>query len=299
LYGSHLSIAGGLHNALIEARSLRMDCVQVFTKNQRQWQAKPLTDGQIADWSDHRARTGIEVVVSHDSYLINLASPDAGNLDKSITLFREELLRCEALDIPWLVTHPGAHMGEGEAAGLKRVARSLDRIHKELPGLRTVTCLEVTAGQGTSLGWRFEHLRRIIDLARDPDRLAVCLDTAHMLAAGYDLGGPAACRAVLDEVDELIGLSRVKVLHINDSKVPRGKRVDRHAHIGHGHIARAAFGEILREPAFAAVPKILETPKEDAPDGRPWDAVNLALLRRLARPPRRRPVAGSSARRGA
>jgi deoxyribonuclease IV len=134
---------------------------------------------------------------------------------------------------------------------------------------------------------------------RDPDRLAVCLDTAHMLAAGYDLGSAAACRAVLDEADELIGLSRVKVLHINDSKVPRGKRVDRHAHIGHGHIARAAFGEILREPAFAAVPKILETPKEDAPDGRPWDAVNLALLRRLARPPRRRPVAGSSARRGA
>jgi deoxyribonuclease-4 len=165
LYGSHLSIAGGLHNALIEARGLRMDCVQVFTKNQRHWQGEPLTEQQIADWRDHRARTGIDVVVSHDSYLINLASPDAGNLDKSIALFREELLRCEALEIPWLVTHPGAHMGEGEAAGLKRVARALDRIHKELPGLRTVTCLEITAGQGTSLGWRLEHLREIIEFS--------------------------------------------------------------------------------------------------------------------------------------
>ncbi len=283
MFGSHLSIAGGLHNALIEARKLRMDCVQVFTKNQRQWKVKPLDDGQVRDWQDHRRQTGIDVVVSHDSYLINLASPQAEAREKSIALFREELLRCEALAIPWLVTHPGAHMGEGEDAGLARVARSLDRIHRDLTGLATVTCLEVTAGQGTALGWRFEHLRRVLDAVAEPERLAICLDTAHMLAAGYDLTSAAGCRDVLDELHALLGLTRVKVIHVNDSKAPRDKRVDRHAHIGHGHVAKAAFSELLREPAFAAVPKILETPKENAPDGRPWDAVNLAALKRLSR----------------
>lgn len=283
MFGSHLSIAGGLHNALIEARKLCMDCVQVFTKNQRQWKVKPLDDGQVRDWQDHRRQTGIDVVVSHDSYLINLASPQAEAREKSIALFREELLRCEALAIPWLVTHPGAHMGEGEDAGLARVARSLDRIHRDLTGLATVTCLEVTAGQGTALGWRFEHLRRVLDAVAEPERLAICLDTAHMLAAGYDLTSAAGCRDVLDELHALLGLTRVKVIHVNDSKAPRGKRVDRHAHIGHGHVAKAAFSELLRELAFAAVPKILETPKEGAPDGRPWDTVNLAALKRLSR----------------
>lgn len=288
MFGSHLSIAGGLHNALIEAQRLDMDCVQVFTKNQRQWKTPPLTDEQIRLWEHHRCQTGIECVVSHDSYLINLASPDPETRKKSIALFREELLRCEALGIADLVTHPGAHMKEGEDAGLKRVAQALDQLHKELPGLSVVTCLEVTAGQGTSLGARFEHLGQIMDKVKEPDRLAICLDTAHLLASGYDLTSAQGCRAVLQELDDLIGLDLVRVVHINDSKTPCGSHVDRHAHIGQGHMAMEAFAVIVKHRRFLQVPKILETPKEDAPDGRPWDVVNLEVLRGLARPPRRK-----------
>ncbi len=282
MFGSHLSIAGGLHNALIEAQRLGMGCVQVFTKNQRQWRVKPLTDEQIALWREHRRQTKIRDVVSHDSYLINLASPDAENRRKSIALFREELERCEALEIESLVTHPGAHMGEGEPAGLKRVAQALDRVHKDLPGLSVVTCLEVTAGQGSSLGARFEHLRRIIDAVKQPERLGACLDTAHMIEAGYDLTSGAGCKAVLKEFDGVVGLDRVRALHINDSKTPRGSRVDRHEHIGHGHVALEAFGVIVKHRAFKKVPKILETAKAVAPDGRPWDVVNLEVLQGLA-----------------
>jgi len=281
MFGSHLSIAGGLHNALLEAKRLRMDCVQVFTKNQRQWDAPPLTDGQVSEWAAHRRTTKLNDVVSHDSYLINLASPKRDVRDKSIRLFRDELLRCEALDIPWLVTHPGAHLGVGEAKGLDRVARAFDRLHKQEPGLKVVTCLEITAGQGTSLGYCFEHLRRIIDRVAAPERLAICLDTAHMLAAGYDLTSADGCAAVLAEIDEVLGIELVKCVHINDSKTPRGSRVDRHAHIGHGHVDRGAFRAIVNHPHLATVPKILETPKEDAEDGTPWDTINLRALRRL------------------
>ena len=281
MFGSHLSIAGGLHNALIEARRLGMDCVQVFTKNQRQWRAKPLTDEQVALWHQHVRDTDISEIVSHDSYLINLASPDTTNRRRSIALFREELLRCEALNIANLVTHPGAHMGRGEEAGLKRVASALNRMHRELPGLSVTTCLEVTAGQGTSLGYRFEHLRRIIDQVTEPDRLGVCLDTAHMLGAGYDLTSAAGCRRTLGELDKIIGLNLVRVIHVNDSKVPRGSRRDRHEHIGRGHVALEAFAVLVNHHKFKSIAKILETAKEDAPDGRPWDTVNLDVLRSL------------------
>lgn len=284
MFGSHLSIAGGLHNALIEASELGMDCVQVFTKNQRQWRSPPLTEEQIRLWNQHRRATGMSHVVSHDSYLINLACPRSATRERSIDLFRDELLRCEALDIPWLVTHPGAHMGEGEAAGLRRVVEALNQVHQELPGLRTITCLEVTAGQGTGLGWRFEHIRELLDRAAEPDRLAVCLDTAHLLAAGYDLTCAAGCRETLERFDRAVGLGRVRVWHLNDSKAPLGSRKDRHEHIGHGHVSLEAFRVIVTDGRFRATPKILETPKEKAPDGRPWDLINLELLRRLARP---------------
>lgn len=279
MFGSHLSIAGGLHNALVEARSLDMDCVQIFTKNQRQWAAPPLTDEAVRLWREHRRSTGINIVVSHDSYLINLASPKDDVREKSIALFRDELERCETLDIPFLVTHPGAHLGIGEDAGLQRVAEALDEIHLSLPGYRTITCLEITAGQGTSLGWRLEHLRTIIDRVKESDRLAVCIDTAHAFAAGYD----PASKDFLDELDATIGRDRVKVLHVNDSKVERGKRVDRHAHIGHGHIPLETFRVICNTFRGRGVPKILETPKEQTPEGIAWDTVNLQTLRKLMR----------------
>lgn len=283
MFGSHLSVAGGLENAVREATELGMDCVQIFTRNQRQWSAKPLGDEQVEAWRSAVAASPLEATVSHDSYLINLASPDRATREKSIRTFRDELERCEVLGIPSLVTHPGAHLGIGEAKGLDRVARALDRVHKSLAGYETVTCLEITAGQGSGLGYRFEHLRTIIDSVREPERLAICFDTAHALAAGYDLESAAGARAVLEEFDDVLGLDRLRVLHINDSKVPRGRRVDRHEHIGHGHVALEAFGVIVNHPGIDRVPKILETAKGDADDGRPWDTVNLEALRGLRR----------------
>ncbi len=288
MLGSHLSIAGGLHNALLAAQQLDTACVQVFTKNQRQWRVPPLTEEQIKLWHDHRKSTGIKTVVSHDSYLINLANPDDEPWEKSIDLFEHELTRCEQLDIPYLVAHPGAHVGSGEPAGLQRIADALDRIHKKLPKLKTLTCLEVTAGQGTNLGARFEHLRHIIDTVKHPDRLAICLDTAHMLAAGYDLTSPTATRKTLKHADHILDLDRVKVLHINDSKTPMGSRVDRHAHIGQGHIPLDSFKIILNHPKLNHLPMILETAKESAPNGHPWDEINLQTLRALMKPKRPR-----------
>jgi deoxyribonuclease-4 len=283
MFGSHLSIAGGLHNALTAARDLGMDCVQVFTKNQKQWKAPPLTRAQIDDWRAHRESTGISSVVSHDSYLINLCSAKPDMRQKSVELFAHELTRCEALDIPWLVTHPGSHMGQGEAAGLRMIAEAINALHQTLGELRVVTCLEVTAGQGSSLGYRFEHLASIIEQVDQDERLGICLDTAHLLAAGYDLTSAAGARSVLRECDRLVGLERVKVLHLNDSKVPRGKRVDRHEHIGHGHVALEAFEVIVNHPKLRQLPMILETAKEAAPDGRPWDTINLETLQSLQR----------------
>ena len=282
MFGSHLSIAGGLHNALIEAQRLKMDCVQVFTKNQRQWTVPPLADDQVASWRQHQQQTRITHVVSHDSYLINLGSPAGPTRSRSLALFREELLRCEQLQIMYLVAHPGAHLNVGgERGGLKRIAAAIDRVHAELPALRAVTCLELTAGQGTSLGHRFEHLARIFETVKKPERLAVCFDTAHVLAAGYDLTSAAGAKAVLDELDDVLGLDSVAVLHVNDSKTPRGSRVDRHEHIGKGHVSTEAFRVIVNQARFRQVAKILETPKGDAPNGRPWDSVNLARLRRM------------------
>ncbi|MCC7205086.1 MAG: deoxyribonuclease IV [Phycisphaeraceae bacterium] len=284
MYGSHLSVAGGLHLALLEAQRLGMQCVQVFTKNQRQWNAKPLAPPEVGLWREHLKTTGLQSTVSHDSYLINLAAPDGPTRDKSIAAFRDEIERCEMLGIPWLVTHPGAHLGQGEEEGLRRIVAALDKLHTELPGYKTVTCLEVTAGQGSTLGHRLEHLAWIIEHAHEPDRLAVCLDTAHLLAAGYDLTSAAGAKGVIDEIDHVLGLDRVKVLHLNDSKVPLGKRVDRHEHIGRGFVDAGAWEVLLRHPAFQGTPKILETPKGKDEKGRDWDTVNLDVLYMFATP---------------
>jgi len=281
--GSHLSIAGGLTNALHEARRLGMDCVQIFTKNQRQWAAPPLRDDAVDEWHAtlHQLSFPPDHVVSHDSYLINLASPERSTRERSIKLMRDELERCERLAIPNLVAHPGAHLGLGVDTGVDRIARALDRVHKSPAGYRTRICLENTAGQGTTIGHELEHLRDIIDATREPDRLGVCIDTAHALAAGYDLTSAPGARDFIKHLDSTIGLTRVRCLHLNDSKVERGRRVDRHEHIGHGHVALDAFRVILNHPRLRPLPMILETPKLDAPDGRPWDTVNLETLHAL------------------
>ena len=279
MYGSHLSISGGMHNAILAAEKLNLDTVQVFTKNQQQWKCKPLEASVVYDWQTHCERLKFTQTISHDSYLINLASPDPVMWEKSIDLFVEELARCVVLRIPYLVTHPGAHMGEGEEKGLKRVAQALDRVHEQIKG-SVITCLEITAGQGTCLGFRLEHLADIMDMVKDPKRLAICLDTAHLFAAGYDFCGRKYA-AFIKEVEKTVGVKRIKVWHLNDSKKDLGSRVDRHDHIGKGLIGLDGFKSIVRDKAFRKTPKILETPKEKHPDGRDWDEVNIETLRGL------------------
>ena len=222
------------------------------------------------------------MTVSHGSYLINLASPDERVWGMSVDLLAEELRRCGALGIPFFVSHPGAHMGAGEEEGIKRVAAAIDRAHAMVPANGVVTCLEVTAGQGSCLGCKLEHLAGIIDLVKKPKRVGVCLDTAHLFAAGYDFRG-RKYGAFIKELDGVIGISRVQVWHVNDSKKELGSRVDRHAHIGKGFIGLEGFRPLVRDERWAEVPKILETPKEKDEKGREWDEVNLRVLRRLAK----------------
>src|SRR5215218_9598844 len=281
MFGSHLSIAGGMHNALLAAETLGLETVQVFTKNQKQWSCKPLATCDVDEWTGHCKRLKFKQTVSHDSYLINLAATDANFWAKSVELFMEELRRCAALGIPYLVTHPGAHMGAGEEAGLTKVVAALDVIHDAVPADGVVTCLEITAGQGTSLGYKLEHLAEVMSRVKAPKRLAVCLDTAHLFAAGYDFRGRKYAK-FRKEVDQTVGLKRVKVLHVNDSKKALGSRVDRHEHIGRGLIGIEGFKPWVRDEAFRDIPKILETEKGECPETkRDWDAINLDVLRSL------------------
>ena len=282
MFGSHLSISGGMHNAILRAERIGFDTVQVFTKNQQQWRCKPLDTAAVDQWCGECSRLKMKTTVSHDSYLINLASPDDALRRKSIDLFVEEINRCAMLKIPLLVTHPGAHMGQGEDVGLRRVAESLDEVHAATPTAKktVVTCLEITAGQGTSLGYKLEHLAQIMAMVKDAKRLGVCLDTAHLFAAGYDIRGRKYA-AFRKSLDALIGVKHVKVLHLNDSKKALGSRVDRHEHIGRGTIGIEGFKPFVRDAAFKDVPKILETAKEKDDQGRDWDAVNLEVLRSL------------------
>jgi deoxyribonuclease-4 len=282
VFGAHLSIAGGLHNALLRAEQLGCDTVQVFTKNQQQWKCKPLEKCVIDDWIAHRKRLKFKRTVSHDSYLINLAATNPTFWRQSVELFIEEIRRCDLLGIPYLVTHPGAHMGAGEDAGLAKVIAALNVIHRALPTSKTVTCLEITAGQGTCLGYKLEHLAEIIEGVESSRRVAVCLDTAHLFAAGYDFRGPRKYARCMKQLDATVGIKRVKVIHVNDSKKPLGSRVDRHDHIGRGLIGLEGFKAFVRDERWRNVPKILETPKEGkSEDGRAWDEVNLQTLRSL------------------
>lgn len=280
-FGAHMSIAGGLHRAFGHGERAGCDTVQVFTKNQQQWRAKPLAEQDIARFQAEQRRTGLAPLVAHDSYLINLASPSDELWEKSIGAFRDELERCAALGIPYLVTHPGAHTGSGEEAGLRREAEALNRIFAEGAGPGVTVLLETTAGQGSALGYRFEHLARLIELSEQPERLAVCVDTCHILAAGYDIRTPEAYAATFEEFDRVVGVARIRVFHVNDSQKDLGSRVDRHAHIGAGCVGVEGFRALVNDPRFAEVPMILETPKGD---DLAEDIANLARLRALLAP---------------
>lgn len=291
LVGSHLSIAGGLHRAVEEAVRLGLDCVQVFTKNQRQWKVKPLAREEVdafhaavkaAGWE----RDAAHRLVSHNSYLVNLASPDAAARAKSRALQLEETERCEALGIPSCVMHPGAHLGtpgdaKDEAAGIRRLAAELDAIHRATRGYRTVTCIENTVGSGTNLGGPLEHLARIRDAVKDPERVAFCFDTCHATAFGHDMSSPAKAKEFWQRFGRAVGTSLVRVIHCNDSKGRLGSRLDRHEHLGNGACGRACFAAIAHLKALAKVPAIMETPKEGRLRGRDPDRANAAWLRAL------------------
>ena len=278
--GAHMSIAGGCDLALTRAAEFGMTSCQIFTKNASQWQAKPLDPAMIERFQTQREVTGIGHLVAHDSYLINMASPDDALREKSRLAFRDELDRCDLLGVPYLVTHPGGHMGSGVEAGVARVAEAINRIHAERPDGKTTILLETTAGQGTTLGRTFEELAQIIAGIEAKERVAVCFDTCHAFAAGYELRDAEGYAATMRAFDEIIGLDQIRVFHLNDSKKGLGSRVDRHAHIGEGELGLPAFELLLNDARFAGLPGILETPKGD--DGEE-DRRNLAALRALAR----------------
>jgi deoxyribonuclease IV len=277
-FGAHMSISGGLHKAFGQGERAGCDTIQIFSKNQQQWRGKTLAEQDIALFKAEQQRSGLGPVIVHDSYLINLASPNDELWEKSIAAFADELERCSALGIPYLVTHPGAHTGSGEEAGLRREATALNRLLEAGTGGETMILLETTAGQGTCLGQRFEHLAYLIEQAAHPERIGVCVDTCHVLAAGYDIRTPEACAATFAEFDRIVGIERIKALHLNDSQKDLGSRVDRHTHIGAGCVGLEGFRAIVNDPRFADLPMIIETPKGD---NLAEDIENLSKLRGL------------------
>ncbi len=282
LFGAHMSIAGGYHRALLAAREHACEAVQLFTKNANQWRAKDLTNEEVRVFQDTLPTTTVGPMLAHDSYLINLASPDELLYRRSLEAFIVEVERAERLGLTYLVTHPGAHVGSGEEAGLERVASALDEVHRRCPDYRVQILLETTAGQGSCLGHRFEHLDRIFALVKEPDRLGVCLDTCHVFAAGYGLAPESEYRTTFRIFDKIVGLERLRAFHLNDSLKPLGSRVDRHAHIGKGCLGLEPFRFLTNDRRFRDHPMILETPKEEGDEDN-MDAVNLGVLRGLVR----------------
>ncbi|HEX4641425.1 MAG TPA: deoxyribonuclease IV [Chthoniobacterales bacterium] len=261
LLGAHMSIAGGVHRAIERACSIECTAMQIFVKNNMQWFARPLRREQIKAFREHAQRQELEVVFAHANYLINLAATNPQFHANSLRALSEELARADQLGLPFIVLHPGAHLGAGEEAGLAKIIAALDQIFARLPKIKTRIALETTAGQGTSLGHTFQHLVEIIGNVRAPERLCVCLDTAHVFAAGHDLTSAAGTRRMFREFDRSIGLRHLVALHLNDSKTARGSRVDRHEQIGKGKIGLDAFRVIMCDRRFRKIPKVLETPK--------------------------------------
>ena len=260
LLGAHMSIAGGVHLAIERACSIKCSAMQIFVKNNMQWFARPLTRPEIRAFREHAQRHELAAVFAHANYLINLAATNPQFHANSLRALSEELTRADQLGLPFIVLHPGAHLGAGEEAGLAKIVASIDRIFARLPKVKTRIALETTAGQGTSLGHTFQHLADIIRNVRAPERLCVCLDTAHVFAAGHDLTSAAGTRKMLREFDRVVGLQHLVALHLNDSKTARGSRVDRHEQIGKGKIGLEAFRVMMRCRRFRKIPKVLETP---------------------------------------
>ncbi len=285
--GAHLSIAGGLPRAVDRAVASRCEALQIFTKSAGQWRARVLPPDEIAQFRARVEQTGIHPVVAHNSYLINLAAADPALRAQSLAALGEELDRAEALGLLGLVMHPGSYTSGTERDGLDLIGDGLGAVLRARPRAKTMILLEHTAGQGTNLGHRFEHLAAILARLNGSPRVGVCLDSCHLIAAGYDICSDDGYRATFEAFDRLVGIDRIRAFHLNDSKKPCGSRVDRHEHIGRGCLGLEPFRRLLNDPRFAALPMLLETPKLDTPESRrksdadPWDLRNLRILRKL------------------
>jgi deoxyribonuclease-4 len=273
-----MSIGGGVQMSIERARSIGCTAMQIFVKNNMQWFARPLTLEEIRGFLKHSQRHELLSIFAHANYLINLAAINPQFHANSLRALSEELIRADQLKLPFLVLHPGAHLGAGEEAGLEKIIESIDSVLSGIPKMKTRIALETTAGQGSCLGSKFEQLAYIISRVREPERLCVCLDTAHIFAAGYNIGSESAVRKTFREFDRIIGRDRLVAIHVNDSKTVRGSGVDRHEHIGKGKIGLEAFSFIMRDQRFREIPKVLETPKgKDLAE----DVQNLTTLRAL------------------
>lgn len=280
LLGAHMSIAGGVDLAPLRGQQVGCRTIQLFTKSSNQWRARSLPSEEIDRFRANLQATAIAPAVAHGAYLINLASTDPALHQRSMAACLEELERAEALGIPYLVIHPGAHMGAGEEAGLRQVANSLRELLKRTKGCRVQAVLETTAGQGTALGYRFEQIALLLDQIGLPERTGVCLDTCHLFAAGYDIRTLDDYHGVLRVFDQVVGIPFLRVIHVNDCKKELGCRVDRHEHIGKGTIGLEAFRCLVTDPRLRGIPMIIETPKDG--DFVTADRRNLETLRGLA-----------------
>ncbi len=277
LFGCHVSIAGGIDKSIARAEALQLGAMQIFSKNASRWQTPPLDPDTVERFKTARSQASLGYIAVHDSYLINLASPEPQSWQRSVDAFSDEMARCMTLGIQDLVMHPGAHLDSGEAAGLKQIIVAIDQARDRV-GDEVRILLETTAGQGTNLGWRFEHLAEIL-AGCHTGNLAVCFDSCHVFAAGYDLCTPQAVDDVLQEFDRHIGLDNLALFHLNDSKKGCGSRVDRHQLVGQGEIGETGFRTLLQDPRLVSIPKIIETPS--GPDHCD-DILTLALLRKMS-----------------
>ena len=278
LLGAHMSIAGEVGESLIRGKQVGCECIQIFTKSSRQWASKQYTKEEIERFKHNQIETGIKTVIAHDSYLVNLGAPDEAMRKKSVKEFIDELHRCEALGVPFLVAHPGAHVGSGIENGIKTIAKSIDEAHAACKGFHVKIALEITAGQGSTLGHTFEQMAQIFDAVTEHQRLRLCFDTEHAFAAGYDIRTPEGYENTFSELDKRVGIKNLVAFHLNDSIKDFHSRVDRHQHIGKGFIGLDAFRRLLNDQRFFGLPMCLETPK--GPDLKE-DVENLATLRSL------------------
>ena len=277
LLGAHMSTAGGLHTAFARGEALGCTAIQIFTSSPRQWRGRNLSDGDVREFREAWEASSVRECLAHDIYLTRLGTRDSAIRSRSRSTFVQEIRTCQRLGLSGLVMHPVGDTDADEDAVLARVADSLNAVFEQVPFEGTIVLLETTAGQGANVGYRFEQLARIIESVEQDERLGICVDTCHVFAAGYDISEKTGWRKMMTELEATVGLARLKAIHLNDSRKPCGSRVDRHAHIGRGEIGEAAFERVMRDRRLGRIPKILETPKEND-----MDAVNLALLRKLA-----------------